>query len=186
MNLVLSNTPEYRAWVGMKNRCYRESGDDYADYGGRGISVCDEWIDSFDRFISDMGYRPKNKKSLDRINNNLGYSAINCRWADDKQQANNKRNNIHVEINGVSRTLGEWASFAGISYQLLYGRHNRGIRGGDLIRSDRIGTYYLNGVGRPLNEWSEITGIKCTTICQRIKYGWSVEEALTKGAKNVV
>ena len=86
----LCNSPEYRSWNGMKIRCTNPSHKQYKDYGGRGITVCYEWLNSFQNFYNDMGKRP-NGKTLDRINNNKGYEPSNCRWASPKEQAQNKR-----------------------------------------------------------------------------------------------
>lgn len=80
----------YTSWVSMKQRCCNPQNPDFAEYGGRGITVCQAWKHSFDAFYADMGDRPKGC-SLDRINNDLGYSPDNCRWADKWQQANNRR-----------------------------------------------------------------------------------------------
>jgi hypothetical protein len=84
--------PEYLVWAAMKRRCNNTKTKDYPGYGGRGIKVCKEW-DSFDQFIIDMGQRPTSKHSIDRINNDEGYSKDNCRWATAKEQANNTRRN---------------------------------------------------------------------------------------------
>lgn len=84
-------TTEYRAWQALKTRCYWRPGKDYRNYGGRGISVCKKWLDSYRSFLKDMGRKPTYKHSLDRINVNGNYTPFNCRWATAKEQVNNRR-----------------------------------------------------------------------------------------------
>lgn len=86
----MSSTTEFRIWAGFLNRCYNRRGQRYADYGGRGIVVCDRWRESFLAFYADMGPRPLGK-SLDRIDNNGNYDPDNCRWATSSEQNANKR-----------------------------------------------------------------------------------------------
>lgn len=83
--------PLYRTWHQMRRRCYRPKEVGYVNYGGRGISVCDEWKYNFECFVGDMGAKPSKNHSLDRINNEMGYSKDNCRWATRTEQNRNKR-----------------------------------------------------------------------------------------------
>lgn len=86
------NTPEYYAWTGMKQRCLNPNYHHYENWGGRGITICQRWIDSFEAFYADMGPKPSPQHSLDRFPNGDGnYEPGNCRWATAKQQANNRR-----------------------------------------------------------------------------------------------
>lgn len=85
-----SKSPEYRVWIGMRNRCHDKKNSRYADYGGRGIGVCARWA-SFENFFEDMGERPTDDHSIDRVDNNGNYEPGNCRWATRSVQQHNKR-----------------------------------------------------------------------------------------------
>ena len=114
----------YHIWSSMLARCRTTTHAAYADYGGRGIKVCDEWLE-YSRFLSDMGEKPHGK-SLDRIDNNLGYSAENCRWATPKEQNNNRRDNVRLTLDGVEKTLTEWSNQMGIRPKAVSARLLRG------------------------------------------------------------
>lgn len=121
-----SGTPEHYVWNAMKMRCTDPSSDRYDRYGGRGITVCDRWLNSFSAFLEDMGDRPSSKHSLERINNNASYCPENCVWASREVQANNKSNNRRLTHDGRSMTLSQWARHAGLSMKLLWKRLDDG------------------------------------------------------------
>lgn len=114
-------SPEYRIWAGMMGRCNIKSSSAFARYGGRGITVCDEWRD-FERFLMDMGNKPGPEYTIDRINGSLGYSKGNCRWATYVTQANNMKSNRRIEFLGKNMTMSEWAREAGMEVSTLYQR----------------------------------------------------------------
>lgn len=110
-------SPQYQSWGCMIARCTNQNNTGYADYGGRGIKVCDRWL-SFENFLEDMGDRPEGT-SLDRIDNNGNYEPGNCRWVSSEIQARNHRRNINLTFNGITRTLVDWAKEIGISAPAL-------------------------------------------------------------------
>lgn len=113
----------------MKSRCQNKNNKDWDRYGGRGIKISKRW-EKFENFLADMGQPPPGE-TLDRIDNNKGYSLKNCRWATRKEQGNNKRNNYLVEFNGETRTISEWAKLKNINPQTLYFRlvvYNWGVK----------------------------------------------------------
>lgn len=112
--------PEYRAWSKMLDRCNNNKSKEYKDYGGRGINVCDKWL-KFNGFFEDMGEKP-NGTSIDRINNNGNYCKENCRWATNKEQQNNKRNNINITYKNRTQTLAQWSRESGIGRSTLINR----------------------------------------------------------------
>lgn len=122
----VKDKPEYFAWMQAKARCNSPTHQAYKDYGGRGITMSDAWQASFRQFLADMGARPTPKHTLDRIDNERGYEAGNCRWATFKTQHNNRRGNRHLEWRGERHTIAEWADITGISGCALYQRIAKG------------------------------------------------------------
>lgn len=106
--------PEYQVWNTMIQRCYNPNSSSYHDYGARGITVCQEWRDSFAVFIADMGRRPSAKHSIERIDNSGPYCKANCKWATRIEQGSNKRNNRWIEFRGETKTLAQWSRSIGI------------------------------------------------------------------------
>jgi hypothetical protein len=117
-----TGTPEFRVWQSMKQRCCNENLATYPDYGGRGIFVCPQWMHSFQQFLSDMGERPNGKYTLERKDNNKGYSPENCIWATVPEQQNNKRLTRWVIFDGEKTTCGVLATRFGLNYRMLFKR----------------------------------------------------------------
>ncbi len=108
-----SGSKEYQAWCGMKDRCYNVNTAQYKDWGGRGIVVCDRWVNSYPNFLSDMGRAPSKKHSIERNNVDGNYEPDNCRWATVFEQAN-KRSVKKFEYNGKSQSLSMWCVELGL------------------------------------------------------------------------
>jgi hypothetical protein len=122
----MSGTREYRCWAGMIQRCHNHNNPDYAEYGGRGISVCQEWRDSFSEFIDHMGSAPSPIHSLDRIDIDGNYEPGNVRWSTPREQSINKRNNRIITFNGKTMLLEDWSKETGLSGQTIWHRISRG------------------------------------------------------------
>ena len=120
-----TKTSEYISWKSMKARCFNPNIKQYKNYGGRGITVCDEWKNSFIHFIKDMGNKPAKNYSIDRVNVNGNYCKENCRWSDSKTQNRNKNNNIKVTYKGVTKLLIEFCEELNLKYSLMLYRISR-------------------------------------------------------------
>lgn len=177
-----TETPEFSTWTDIQTRCYNPNIKGFANYGGRGIRVCDRWLESFENFLADMGPRPEGDYSIERENNDGHYEPSNCRWATRIEQANNRRTNVKVTIDGVTKNLQAWALEHGVELSTASLRHKQGLRGEALFKTTKT-TLTHNGITDTVRGWSDRTGIKPTTISMRINhYHWPVSKALTQGA----
>ena len=122
----ISKTKEYKAWKDMLQRCTNPKCKRFKDYGARGISVSPSWH-TYSNFIQDIGKAPSPKHSLDRIDNNKGYSKENCRWANQFEQNRNRRNNNFLTIDGSTKTLTEWCEIAKIGRTTASNRLRKGM-----------------------------------------------------------
>lgn len=119
----MSHSRLERIYNGMYNRCYNTKHDNYKNYGMRGITICDEWLSDHSKFYNwAMANGYNDLLSLDRIDNNLGYSPDNCRFVSMIHQENHRRNNVYYELDGERHTLSEWGRITGISYNTLRAR----------------------------------------------------------------
>lgn len=131
----LAYSGTYYSWQQAKRRCFNVNATQYPHYGGRGITMCDQWRADFSEFLADMGPRPEGH-TLDRIDNDGNYEPANCRWATQREQAANQRKSILITKDGVTHCLAEWARIIGISQSSLYGRWKRAVRA-DILRPKR-------------------------------------------------
>jgi len=117
----------FRIWMGIKTRCYNPNVKEYKNYGGRGITMCDEWKNDFKSFHDwaiAKGY--SELLTIDRIENNKDYYPENCKWSTDKDQTRNRRSSRFLELNGESKVMSEWAELYGLTDQCLFQRLKKG------------------------------------------------------------
>lgn len=121
-----SRTHEYTVWKGMKARCSNPNHKSFDRYGGRGISVCKRWMESFEDFLLDMGKRPSNNHSIDRADGTGDYSKDNCSWETQKTQMQHTSRSVLVTVKGVTRSVEGWAECSGILSSTIYHRISAG------------------------------------------------------------
>lgn len=129
----LAKTAEYKIWNGIVARCHNQNLACFSRYGGRGITICDEWRNDFSAFLRDMGPRPSKFHSIDRRNNSQGYCKDNCYWATATEQSRNTRRNRRITAFGETKTMAEWSHQFGIPQSTLRRRLTNGWRADDAI-----------------------------------------------------
>lgn len=178
------NTRLYHIWRGIKERTLCITDKAYRNYGGRGITICDEWRNNFKTFYDwamSNGY--SDNLTIDRIDVNGNYEPTNCRWVNMKTQGNNRRTNRLLSYNGETMTMQEWSVKVGLSKETLSYRLNNGWNIEEALQAKtkpykKLITYC--GETKSLQEWADTTGLTYSQIKQRIyKYHWSVEKALS-------
>lgn len=142
-----AKTPEYQAWYAIIQRCCNPNRQDFLRYGGRGITVCDRWRNSFEAFFDDMGERPSSSHSIERKKNDEGYCKENCKWATPKEQTRNRRSNVLLTLEGRSQCLTDWAIEFGLKKTTLWRRLND--HGWPLERALREPARTVTGRTRP-------------------------------------
>lgn len=120
----MTGTVLHNRWLNMKSRCFNPHNKRYERYGGRGITICDEWLDFKNFYNWSVANGFSEELSLDRIDNDKGYCPDNCRWATPRQQANNTARNVKIEYTGKVKTLSQWCRDLGLNYKLVYYRYH--------------------------------------------------------------
>jgi hypothetical protein len=174
----------------MIARCTNPDHDGFANYGGRGITVCDEWK-FYEGFYRDMGERPRGL-TIERVNNELGYSKENCRWATIVEQSRNKRNNIILTSGGRSMLLIDWAAEIGVDAKTLYRRVKVGWSD-EAVLAPLCGKRRGIPRGAAIHNWEPKTeadralyaahpDVNQNLVRTRLKRGWPLEKAISKPA----
>lgn len=136
----MTHTRLYNIWQRMRQRCYDSNYDSWKYYGFKGITVCDDWKNSFEKFYDwAMANGYEDHLTIDRKENDRGYSPENCRWVTYKEQANNRTNNKILEFNGESHTITEWANITGMSLTTLWSRLDSGWSVEKALTTDVLG-----------------------------------------------
>jgi len=178
-------TPEYIIWCGMKTRCYNPNATNYEFYGGRGITICDRWKDSFVNFLADMGKKPFPEASIDRYPDPDGpYSPDNCRWASKKEQSQNSRKSRMLTYKGETLCLLDWAKRLGITHSTLRVRLDQWTIEKALTEpatppkesTSRIISH--DGCTLSVKEWAIKLEMPYSTLCYRLRQGLSIEKII--------
>jgi len=184
-----SGTRLHHEWTAMNQRCRNPNHESYANYGGRGITVCDEWAHSFTAFRDwalQNGYQ--DDLTIDRIDNDSGYCPSNCRWVDYKTQSRNNSRNVVITYRGETHCLTDWVDILGLNYKIMRARIvDKGWEpsiafetpyGSNQNRKDEVLSYH--GEERPLREWAEVLSIPYERLRNRLYVDkWDLEKAFS-------
>lgn len=176
---------EYSTYREMIERCYNQKCEEYKNYGARGIIVCDTWLESFSNFITDMGLKPSQKHSIDRVDNNGIYEPGNCKWSTPLEQSNNTRINVRITFNGKTQTQSQWAAELGIPESTIKQRRNKGLPVEQILfvgKYEPTNTMYVTYEGNlvKLLDLCKQKGIDPKLVKTRMRaYGYTLEQALT-------
>lgn len=148
--------PLYATYRGMVRRCYVNKADNYRLYGGRGITVCNRWLDDFMAFVEDMGPRPEGY-SIERRDNDGNYEPGNCIWGSSLVQSRNKRNTVYITHDGVTRPLTEWSEITGLSPATIRGRYLNGLPSDEILSTEPM-----------WSKGNEVVLLNITTKCVKV------------------
>lgn len=169
---------------GMVRRCYDPSHKSYENYGGRGIKICDAWLNSFETFSTDIGERPSARHSIDRVDNDGDYEPGNCKWSTPREQANNRRSTVYVNAFGECKPLSVFLEDYKIAPSTFFNRVS--VLGWDVetaLITEPQGYVMIDGEMERVHEWCKTFGISTNTYKNRVALGWGRVEALTTKPK---
>ena len=183
----MEKTRLYRIWCNMKSRCYAKCNKTNSAYGAKGITVCDEWKNSFITFKNwaiNNGYT--DDLSIDRINNDGNYEPSNCRWVGRHTQLRNTSRNVYVSFKGVDMVATDVAKDVGINKRTLFKRLQNGMEIEQAVLKSDFREYEIEFNGETLNltQWADKIGLSIDGLRKRFKKGWSLERALTTPNRN--
>lgn len=178
----LSGSPEFRVWQGINQRCHDPNCISFKNYGARGITVCERWLE-FAAFYEDMGPRPSAAHQIERDDNNGNYEPSNCRWATQLAQANNKRSNVRVAHAGRVLTISQWSRKLGVEYATLRQRLSCGwpierALAEPVIARGNTPTLTYQGQTYTLAEWAAELGCNEDSLKSRLYRGWTADRIL--------
>ena len=180
VNKYKDHKREYNSWYSMKERCLNPNKDNYSAYGGRGIKICDRWLESFDNFVDDMGKRPEGT-TLDRIDSNGNYEPSNCKWSTYSEQTLNTSSTYWIDDNGEKICLKHFAKKYGIPPTTIKYRINNGLPLDDLkVKPDEKLVYEISYKGKTYGqrEIAREFGLALTSFRRKVNNGLSAEDAL--------
>lgn len=174
-----TNHPLYLTWSNMKQRCYNKNATRYKNYGARGIRVCSQWRNDFWQFVEDMGERPKGY-TLNRIDNDKGYSPENCEWASRYDQDRNTTKNRYLTYKGVTRVFDDWCKQFNIPRSTLNKRLDNGWSIEKALETPRYKSklYTYRGKQDTVSGLAKRYGRNVHTVFTRLRRGWSIDKAL--------
>ena len=176
---------EYKAFQSMKQRCLNPNNKSYKNYGGRGIKICERWMErnGFNNFIEDMGHKPSAKHSIDRMNNDEDYSPENCRWTTQAEQMRNTSKTLNITFRNKTQCLKDWCQELNINYHKAHDRFKAGNSIEDILsdskytKNNRL--LEFNGQIKSLQDWATQYNINQSALNRRLFRGWTIEKSLT-------
>jgi hypothetical protein len=188
-----TNTPEYRVWKAMRQRCHSPNSRMFRFYGAKGVTVCDRWRNSFQNFIDDMGERPSPQHSIERVDVELGYCPENCTWATREEQDRNRRDNVFVVYEGQRMVLTDAAEASGIPFNTLRARLERNWPPEQLFSASGThhrmppGTKFVvyQGAQMTVKEAAAASGVNAATLNGRIRKGWPEDQLFSPAVKGL-